>query len=53
VVIGNYLRQINLVLMGAAGITNLNAVKGQVVGVTSAGGMTEFLTVEALSRRGR
>ncbi len=52
VVIGNYLRHVNWVLMGSAGVTNLNAIKGQVVGVTSAGGMTEFLTVEALSRRG-
>ena len=38
--------------MGGTGVTNLNAIKGQVVGVTSAGGMTEFLTVEALARRG-
>jgi len=52
VVIGNYLRQVNWVLMGGARIANLNALKGQIVGVTSAGGMTEFLTVEALSRRG-
>jgi NitT/TauT family transport system substrate-binding protein len=52
VVIGNYLRQVNWVLMGSARIANLNSLKGQVVGVTSAGGMTEFLTVEALSRRG-
>jgi NitT/TauT family transport system substrate-binding protein len=37
---------------GGAGVPTLNAIKGQVVGVTSAGGMTEFLTVEALSRRG-
>ncbi len=52
VVIGNYLRHVNWFLMGTTGITNLNAIKGQVVGVTSAGGMTEFLTVEALARRG-
>jgi len=52
VVIGNYLRQVNWLLMGAAGMTSLDSVKGQVVGVTSAGGMTEFLTVEALARRG-
>jgi NitT/TauT family transport system substrate-binding protein len=52
VVIGNYVRQVNWMLMGGAGITTLNSVKGQVVGVTSAGGMTEFLTVEALARRG-
>jgi ABC-type nitrate/sulfonate/bicarbonate transport system substrate-binding protein len=52
VVIGNYLRQVNWVLMGGAGVTNLNSIKGHVVGVTSAGGMTEFLTVEALARRG-
>ena len=51
-VIGNYVRQVNWMLMGGAGVTSLNAIKGQVVGVTSAGGMTEFLTVEALARRG-
>jgi ABC-type nitrate/sulfonate/bicarbonate transport system substrate-binding protein len=52
VVIGNFLRQVNWVLMGGSGVTSLNAIKGHVVGVTSAGGMTEFLTVEALARRG-
>jgi NitT/TauT family transport system substrate-binding protein len=52
VVIGNYVRHVNWMLMGGSGVTNLNAIKGQVVGVTSAGGMTEFLTVEALARRG-
>jgi NitT/TauT family transport system substrate-binding protein len=52
VVIGNYLRRVNWVLMGGAGVTTLNSIKGQVVGVTSAGGMTEFLTIEALARRG-
>jgi NitT/TauT family transport system substrate-binding protein len=52
VVIGNYVRHVNWMLMGGTGVTNLNAIKGQVVGVTSAGGMTEFLTVEALARRG-
>ena len=52
VVIGNFVRHVNWMLMGGAGVTTLNAVKGQVVGVTSAGGMTEFLTVEALARRG-
>ncbi|MGZ8478882.1 MAG: ABC transporter substrate-binding protein [Candidatus Binatia bacterium] len=51
VVIGNYVRHVNWMLMGGTGVTNLNAIKGQVVGVTSAGGMTEFLTVEALARR--
>lgn len=52
VVIGNYVRQNNWALMGGPRTANLTALKGQVVGVTSAGGMTEFLTVEALSRRG-
>jgi len=52
VVIGNYVRHVNWMLMGGAGVTSLNSIKGQVVGVTSAGGMTEFLTVEALARRG-
>ena len=52
VVIGNYVRHVNWMLMGGAGVTTLNGIKGQVVGVTSAGGMTEFLTVEALARRG-
>lgn len=52
VVIGNYVRQNNWSLMSGPRLANLNALKGQVVGVTSAGGMTEFLTVEALSRRG-
>ena len=51
-VIGNYLRHVNWVLMGTTGVTHVKAIKGQVVGVTSAGGMTEFLTVEALARIG-
>ena len=52
VVIGNYVRHVNWMLMGGAGVVNLSSIKEQVVGVTSAGGMTEFLTVEALARRG-
>jgi len=52
VIVGNYVRQVNWMLMGGAGVATLDAVKGHVVGVTSAGGMTEFLTVEALARRG-
>ncbi|MGH7874879.1 MAG: ABC transporter substrate-binding protein [Candidatus Binatia bacterium] len=51
-VIGNYIKQVNYVLMGAKGIADLNSLKGHVVGVTGAGGMTEFTTVESLARKG-
>ncbi|HVO95760.1 MAG TPA: ABC transporter substrate-binding protein [Terriglobales bacterium] len=51
-VIGNYIKQVNYVLIGAKGIAHLNALKGRVVGVTGAGGMTEFTTVESLARKG-
>ena len=51
-VIGNYIKQVNYVLMGAKGIANLNSLKGHVVGVTGAGGMTEFTTVESWPAKG-
>jgi len=51
-VIGNYIKQVNYVLMGAKDISSLNLLKGRVVGVTGAGGMTEFTTVESLARKG-
>jgi ABC-type nitrate/sulfonate/bicarbonate transport system substrate-binding protein len=43
---------IDYTLIGAKKITNLNDLKGKVVGVTGAGGIAEFATVEGLARKG-
>jgi len=39
-------------LMGAKGITNVNDLKGKVVGVTGPGGIAEFAAVEGLAKKG-
>jgi NitT/TauT family transport system substrate-binding protein len=52
VIVGGHTAYIDQVLIGAKGITRLNDLKGKVVGVTGAGGVTEFATVEALARKG-
>jgi len=43
---------IDYTLIGSKKITNLNDLKGKVVGVTGAGGIAEFATVEGLARKG-
>jgi len=52
VIIGGHTAYIDQVLVGAKGINQLNDLKGKVIGVTGAGGVTEFATVEALARKG-
>lgn len=39
-------------LIGAKGITNVNDLKGKVVGVTGPGGIAEFAAVEGLAKKG-
>jgi NitT/TauT family transport system substrate-binding protein len=52
VIVGGHTAYIDQVLIGAKGVTKLSDLKGKVVGVTGAGGVTEFATVEALARKG-
>jgi NitT/TauT family transport system substrate-binding protein len=52
VIVGGHTAYIDQVLVGAKGINKLSDLKGKVVGVTGAGGVTEFATVEALARKG-
>jgi ABC-type nitrate/sulfonate/bicarbonate transport system substrate-binding protein len=39
-------------LMGAKGITQVNDLKGKIVGVTGAGGIAEYAAVEGLAKKG-
>jgi NitT/TauT family transport system substrate-binding protein len=39
-------------LIGAKGITQLNDLKGKIVGVTGAGGIAEYAAVEGLAKKG-
>jgi NitT/TauT family transport system substrate-binding protein len=39
-------------LMGAKGMTQVNDLKGKIVGVTGAGGIAEYAAVEGLARKG-
>ena len=43
---------IDYTLIGAKKIANLNDLRGKIVGVTGAGGIAEFATVEGLARKG-
>ncbi len=52
VIVGGHTAYIDQVLIGAKSVANLPQLKGKVVGVTGAGGVTEFATVEALARKG-
>ena len=52
VIVGGHTAYIDQVLVGAKSVTQLSDLKGKVVGVTGAGGVTEFATVEALARKG-
>lgn len=52
VIAGGYQPYVDYTLIGAKGIANLNDLKGKVVGVTGAGGIAEFASVEGLARKG-
>ena len=43
---------IDYTLIGAKGVTTLSDLKGKVVGVTGAGGIAEFASVEGLAKKG-
>src|SRR5262245_15704577 len=43
---------IDYTLIGSKKITSLSDLKGKIVGVTGAGGIAEFATVEELARKG-
>jgi NitT/TauT family transport system substrate-binding protein len=52
VIAGGFQPYIDYSLLGSRKINNLNDLKGKVVGVTGAGGIAEFATVEGLARKG-
>ena len=51
-IVGGIQPYIDYTLIGAKGIASLNDLKGKVVGVTGAGGIAEFASVEGLARKG-
>ena len=52
VIAGGFQPYIDYTLIGSKKITNLTDLKGKIVGVTGAGGIAEFATVEGLARKG-
>jgi ABC-type nitrate/sulfonate/bicarbonate transport system substrate-binding protein len=52
VIVGGMQPYIDYTLMGAKGIASLNDLRGKVVGVTGAGGIAEFASVEGLAKKG-
>ena len=52
IIAGGFQPYIDYSLLGSRKINMLNDLKGKVVGVTGAGGIAEFATVEGLARRG-
>jgi ABC-type nitrate/sulfonate/bicarbonate transport system substrate-binding protein len=52
IIAGGFQPYIDYSLLGSRKINTLNDLKGKVVGVTGAGGIAEFATVEGLARRG-
>ena len=52
VIAGGFQPYIDYTLIGAKKITTLNDLRGKIVGVTGAGGIAEFATVEGLARKG-
>lgn len=52
VIAGGFQPYIDYTLIGAKKITTLNELRGKIVGVTGAGGIAEFATVEGLARKG-
>ena len=51
-IVGGYSAQVEYVLIGAKSVKTLNDLNGKLVGVTGSGGVAEFATVEALTRKG-
>jgi NitT/TauT family transport system substrate-binding protein len=51
-IVGGIQPYIDYTLIGARGIATLNDLKGKIVGVTGAGGIAEFASVEGLARKG-
>jgi NitT/TauT family transport system substrate-binding protein len=51
-IVGGIQPYIDYSLIGARGITTLNDLKGKIVGVTGAGGIAEFASVEGLAKKG-
>ena len=52
VIAGGFQPYIDYTLIGSKKITSLSDLKGKIVGVTGAGGIAEFATVEGLARKG-
>jgi NitT/TauT family transport system substrate-binding protein len=52
VIAGGFQPYIDYTLIGSKKITSLNDLRGKIVGVTGAGGIAEFATVEGLARKG-
>jgi ABC-type nitrate/sulfonate/bicarbonate transport system substrate-binding protein len=52
VIAGGYQPYIDYSLLGSKKVNSLSDLKGKVVGVTGAGGIAEFATVEGLARKG-
>jgi len=52
VIAGGFQPYIDYTLIGSKKISNLNDLRGKIVGVTGAGGIAEFATVEGLARKG-
>ena len=51
-IVGGIQPYIDYTLIGAKGIASLNDLRGKVVGVTGAGGIAEFASVEGLAKKG-
>jgi ABC-type nitrate/sulfonate/bicarbonate transport system substrate-binding protein len=51
-IVGGIQPTIDYTLIGAKGIATVNDLKGKVVGVTGAGGIAEFASVEGLAKKG-
>jgi NitT/TauT family transport system substrate-binding protein len=51
-IVGGIQPTIDYTLIGAKGISTVNDLKGRVVGVTGAGGIAEFASVEGLAKKG-
>jgi NitT/TauT family transport system substrate-binding protein len=52
IIVGGMQPYIDYTLMGAKGIATLSDLRGKVVGVTGAGGIAEFASVEGLAKKG-
>jgi len=51
-IVGGIQPYVDYTLIGAKGMKTINDLKGKVVGVTGAGGIAEFASVEGLARKG-